>query len=105
MIPWKTTQKQDLVPQNSGYPILRTFSSPPWNIMSQPVGTILLQKLNVILDTPTNDVNTNYNNLFTIWQSYFMDNLSKITTIGSGAFSFGDARPEWSKILFQASLA
>ena len=28
MIPWKTTQKQDLVPQNSGYPILRTFSSP-----------------------------------------------------------------------------
>ena len=28
MIPWKTTQKQDLVPQNSTYSILRTFSSP-----------------------------------------------------------------------------
>ena len=28
MIPWKTTQKQALVPQNSTYSILRTFSSP-----------------------------------------------------------------------------
>ena len=28
MIPWKTTQKQALVPQNSNYPILRTFPSP-----------------------------------------------------------------------------
>ena len=32
MIPWKTTQKQALVPQNSDYPILRTFL-PPWNIV------------------------------------------------------------------------
>ena len=28
MIPWKMTQKQALVPQNSTYSILRTFSSP-----------------------------------------------------------------------------